>query len=77
MSSQNAGRQSPDPERQTGSQQQDVPGSGKIDDALSASGASRPAPESAQQQSEKQKQTSLQSNPVHPLERAEEAKYAK
>ncbi|KAJ5242921.1 uncharacterized protein N7469_001248 [Penicillium citrinum] len=73
MSSQLPGRQSPDPERLTGSQQKDVPGSGKIDESLGA----RPAPEFAQQKSEENKRNSLPSNPEHPLEKAEAAKYAK
>lgn len=72
MSAQLSGRQSPDPERQSGIQQQDPPSSGKI----GASSSSRPAPEFAQQKSDEEKQH-LQSNPEHPLEKIEAEKYAK
>lgn len=75
MSSQYPGRQSPDPETLTGAQQHDIPGSGKIGSSMSSS--TRPAPEFAQQQSEKEKRHSLQSNPEHEFERIQAAKYAK
>lgn len=75
MSSQYPGRQSPDPETLTGPQQHDTPGSGKIGSSMSSSG--RPAPEFTQQQSEKEKRHSLQSNPEHEFEKIQAAKYAK
>jgi hypothetical protein len=87
-----AGRQSPDPERQTGPQQQDIPGSGKTireserssSSSSSAASASASASASDAQELEKKKKkskskskysdqakastTTLESNPVHPLE---------
>ncbi|KAJ5635084.1 uncharacterized protein N7484_008397 [Penicillium longicatenatum] len=72
MSSQNAGRQSPPPERQSGIQQQDPPSSGKI-----GASSSQPAPEFAQQESDRSKSETLTSNPEHPLEKIEAAKYKK
>ncbi|KAJ5890161.1 hypothetical protein N7504_010971 [Penicillium tannophilum] len=71
-STQNAGRQSPPPERQSGIQQRDPPASGKIGDS-----SSRPAPEFAQDESNRSKSDTLTSNPEHPLEKIEAAKYAK
>lgn len=71
MSAQLSGRQSPDPERQSGIQQQDPPSSGKIGPS-----SSRPDPEFAQHQSEDDKQR-LKSNPEHPLEKIEAEKFAK
>jgi hypothetical protein len=67
MSAPNAGRQSPDPERQTGAQQQDVPGSGKtVPNAA-------PSDQHAKDKSEQTK-SGLQSNPTHPLEKAAKEK---
>ncbi|KAJ5974287.1 hypothetical protein N7481_011497 [Penicillium waksmanii] len=74
MSSQLPGRQSPEPSNLTGAQQHDVPGSGKIGSTM---GNARPAPEFSQDKSEQQKRSSLESNPEHPLEKIEAAKYAK
>lgn len=74
MSAPASGRQSPPPERQSGIQQQDPPASGKIGDASSSS---RPAPEFAQQESEAQKANVLTSNPEHPLDKIEAAKFSK
>lgn len=70
--SQTAGRQSPPPERQSGIQQRDPPSSGKMGDS-----SSRPAPEFAQQDSDRSKGETLTSNPEHPLEAIEAAKYKK
>ncbi|OCT51042.1 hypothetical protein CLCR_09297 [Cladophialophora carrionii] len=68
MSAPNQGRQSPDPERQTGAQQGDhpsQPGSGKLDNSQSKDEG-------------KDDQTSgLQSNPKHILEDHAETKTAK
>ncbi|KAJ5281703.1 hypothetical protein N7478_007075 [Penicillium angulare] len=72
MSAPNAGRQSPSEDRQSGAQQRDVPGSGKI-----GGSSSRPEPEFSQQSSDKSKSDTLESNPKHPLEDIEAAKYAK
>ncbi|KAJ6103714.1 hypothetical protein N7486_003936 [Penicillium sp. IBT 16267x] len=72
MSSQNAGRQSPPPERQSGIQQREPPSSGKM-----GASSSRPASEFAQQESNRSKSETLTSNPEHPLERIEAAKYHK
>lgn len=72
MSAPFSGRQSPPPERQSGIQQQDPPASGKI-----GASSERPAPEFAQQASNAQKERQLDSNPEHPLEKIEAAKFAK
>ena len=63
MSAPNQGRQSPDPERQTGAQQSDPPASGKHE----------------QQGSKDNKETlaGLSSNPEHPLAKAAEEKTSK
>lgn len=74
MSSQLPGRQSPEPEFQSGIQQRDPPASGKIGPSSSSA---RPTAEYAQQKSEEEKQYNLRSNPVHNLEKIEEAKFAK
>ncbi|CAG8135079.1 unnamed protein product, partial [Penicillium nalgiovense] len=71
MSAPLPGRQSPDPERQPGAQQQDVPGSGKTEVGK------HPAPEFSQQSSEYFRDHVLTSNPEHPLEKIEAAKFAK
>jgi hypothetical protein len=63
MSAPNQGRQSPDPETQTGAQQKDAPGSGKqeqqgnIDNKATLKG--------------------MQSNPTHVLEKSAEEKTSK
>jgi hypothetical protein len=72
MSAPNSGRQSPPPERQTGAQLNDTPASGKIGDA-----SNRPDPDFSQKESEQSKSHGLESNPTHPLEKLEEAKYHK
>jgi hypothetical protein len=71
MSAPYPGRQSPPPERQSGSQQQDTPGSGKTDVGK------HPAPEYSQQSSEYFRDNVLTSNPEHPLEKIEADKYFK
>jgi hypothetical protein len=71
MSAPNAGRQSPSEDRQTGAQQQDVPGSGRVG---RDNYPSQPSDDYAQKSSEKTKQTGLQSNPEHPLDRVEQEK---
>jgi len=66
MSSQNAGRQSPPPEEQTGAQQQDVPGSGKgVDDQTS------------NKETSKVELEGLESNPTHVLDEHVEKKFSK
>jgi len=68
MSAPNQGRQSPDPENQTGAQQQDAPGSGKVDHDTESSdtkGKSNNALEG------------LESNPKGPLEDAAKEKISK
>lgn len=67
MSAPKSGQQSPPPERQTGAQQQDVPSKGKISEEY------KPDPEAAKRESEGARNT-LQSNPEHPFEKAEEAR---
>ncbi|KAJ6108494.1 hypothetical protein N7523_009817 [Penicillium sp. IBT 18751x] len=72
MSAPYPGRQSPPPERQSGAQQNDPPASGKIADA-----SVRPDAEFGQNESNESKAHGLESNPTHPLEKLEEAKYKK
>lgn len=69
MSAPNQGRQSPDPENQTGAQLQDPPAEGKVDAAPSAT--------HAQEKSDQVKHHGLDSNPTHPLEAAAEEKTKK
>ncbi|KAI9833165.1 MAG: hypothetical protein M1819_003788 [Sarea resinae] len=69
MSAPNAGRQSPEPETQSGAQQQDPQGSGQVD-----SGSSNAA---AQESSDKTKHKGLESNPTGVLEHASEQKTTK
>ena len=65
MSAPNQGRQSPDPERQSGAQVGAITESGKID-------------ESSKKDADKETQTSrLSSNPTHPLEQAAKEKTSK
>ncbi|KAJ6179511.1 hypothetical protein N7519_009972 [Penicillium mononematosum] len=71
MSAPYPGRQSPDPERQPGAQQQDVPGSGRTEVGK------HPAPQFSQQSSEYFRDHVLTSNPEHPLEKIEAEKFAK
>ncbi|KAF2191311.1 hypothetical protein K469DRAFT_720300 [Zopfia rhizophila CBS 207.26] len=70
MSAPNAGRQSPDPEGQSGAQLQD-PIASKPNDQGGA-----PSAEHAKQASDDQK-ANLSSNPVHPLEKYAEEKTSK
>ena len=66
MSAPNAGRQSPDPELQSGAQGKDTPaGSGKVDEKKGEG-------EKAGDQT-----SGLTSNPTHPLEQAAEEKTSK
>lgn len=71
MSSQLSGRQSPEPERQPGAQQQEVPSAGK------AASEYKVDPNHAKRASEADKNVFLPSNPVHPVSKAEEKKYEK
>ncbi|CAI7613683.1 unnamed protein product [Penicillium viridicatum] len=66
MSAPYSGRQSPPPERQSGAQLQDTPGSGKTDVGT------HPEPEFSQHSD-----NVLTSNPEHPLEKIEAEKYTK
>ena len=68
MSAPNAGRQSPDPEQQSGSQV-GAPESGQIDAA--------PNDTYAQEASDDQKENTLESNPVGPMEGAAQEKLSK
>jgi hypothetical protein len=71
MSAPYAGRQSPDPERQTGAQVNDTPGTGKT------TMGSHPSSEDAQHAADEFKTHGLKSNPEHPLEKIEAEKFAK
>ncbi|KGO76891.1 hypothetical protein PITC_005180 [Penicillium italicum] len=71
MSAPLPGRQSPSPERQSGAQQQDTPGSGKTNVGK------HQAPDFSQKSSEDFKNTVLTSNPEPPYEKIEAEKYAK
>lgn len=68
MSAPNAGRQSPEPEKQTDAQT-GAPGSGQIDAA--------PSKDHAGDASEEQKQNTLSSNPKGPMEDAAHEKVSK
>ena len=68
MSAPNTGRQSPDPERQTKGQV-GVPESGQIDAA--------PSETHAKDASDDQKENTLESNPVGPMEDAAHEKVSK
>lgn len=61
MSAPNAGRQSPEPERQPGAQQQEATGSGKVNPNAA------PSDDFSKAKSDENK-ASLGSNPTHPLE---------
>ncbi|KAJ4349947.1 uncharacterized protein N0V89_008568 [Didymosphaeria variabile] len=61
MSAPNAGRQSPEPEKQTGAQQQDVPASNINDQGA--------APSQGTKQANEDQKAGLSSNPTHPLEK--------
>ncbi|ODM17745.1 hypothetical protein SI65_06533 [Aspergillus cristatus] len=71
MSAPNPGRQSPDPERQSGAQQRDPVSAGKTLPEF------RGEPRHSQAESEDTKNTKLESNPVHRLEEIEAKKYQK
>lgn len=71
MSAPNAGRQSPEPERQTGAQLQDPVSSGKTASEY------RGEPNHSKRESDAAKYTKLESNPHHPLEDIEARKYEK
>ncbi|CEL01275.1 hypothetical protein ASPCAL00863 [Aspergillus calidoustus] len=81
MSARLSGRQSPPPEAQTGAQENSPPGSGRTDAKFA------PPPEYAPKAAEAHKgkdddermsgTAGLTSNPVHPLEEIEAAKYKK
>lgn len=71
MSAPNPGRQSPDPERQSGAQQQDPPSAGKTFPEF------RGDPRHSQAESEDTKNNRLQSNPTHRLEEIEAEKFEK
>jgi hypothetical protein len=72
MSAPLQGRNSPEPELQTGAQQQSVPGSGKLDSGSGSGGAdtssSTEAPTQTQSQSQSSGTDGLESNPKGPLE---------
>lgn len=68
MSAPNAGRQSPEPEKQSGAQK-DAPGDGNIGAASSDTAAKK--------SSEDTKLNSLESNPVGPMEDAAHEKVSK
>lgn len=72
MSAPYPGRQSPEPERQSGAQVNDTPATGKIGDP-----SVRPDPGFSQKESDKSKAHGMESNPTHPMEKLEEAKYKK
>lgn len=85
MSAPNAGRQSPPPSRQTGTQELDPMASGKVSENT-ASGAQQPqnhdyanrvVAEDPKGESERTKEHKLESNPVHPLEHEAEVKAEK
>lgn len=69
MSAPKAGRQSPDPETQSGAQQQDVPGSGRVLPEYAP-----PSGDEYAKQSSEETKGRLKSNPVHPLEKREKGK---
>ncbi|KAJ5176132.1 uncharacterized protein N7482_002009 [Penicillium canariense] len=71
MSAPYPGRQSPEPERQSGPQLNEPPSSGKI-----AGSSVRPAPEFSHEKADQRDQP-LESNPKHILEDIEAAKYKK
>ncbi|KAJ4305234.1 hypothetical protein N0V90_000765 [Kalmusia sp. IMI 367209] len=59
MSAPNAGRQSPEPEQQSGAQQKDVPASNVNDQGA--------APSQGTKEANEQQKGALSSNPTHPL----------
>lgn len=69
MSAPHPGRQSPSPERQSGAQQQDTPGTGRT--GL----GSHPSPEEVSRAA-KEFQERMESNPEHPLDRIEAEKFS-
>ncbi len=79
MSAPHAGRQSPDPERQSGAQGQDTPaGSGKVDAQKGESGGNDGgAGQTVGDQNTTGQTEGLSSNPTHPLEGEAEKKTSK
>lgn len=88
MSAPYQGRQSPPPSRQTGTQETDPMTAGKVHDTTASSATQRTQDKQQQQQqdvvsedtkgeSERSKEFTLESNPVHPLEHEAEVKAAK
>lgn len=71
MSATNTGRQSPEPELLTGSQQRDPVSSGKT------APENRGDPLHSKKESDETKNTKLESNPHHVLEDLEEKKFEK
>lgn len=67
MSAQKSGRQSPDPE--------DAPE--QVGKNTSGQAGTAPSSTHAQEESDKQKDNELESNPVHPLDKAADAKVDK
>ena len=68
MSAQHSGTQPPPPEQQSGRQLHDVPSAGKMPPEYRAD------PEQMERESAKMRDTKLQSNPEHPLEKIEAEK---
>ncbi|KAI2787527.1 hypothetical protein POX_f07896 [Penicillium oxalicum] len=70
------GRQSPEPQTQSGSQLHDPPATGKIDNTSSTGGSQ--APELSHEKAHNQSASgSLESNPTHALEELEAEKFKK
>lgn len=67
MSAQKSGRQSPDPEDATE----------QVGENASGHAGTAPSDTHAKEQSDKQKENELESNPVHPLDKAADAKVSK
>jgi len=69
MSAPQQGRQSPDPERQSGAQQQDMPASNVNDQGA--------APKEGTKDANIEQLKGLESNPTHPLQKPAEDKTSK
>ncbi|KAF3389068.1 hypothetical protein F1880_003287 [Penicillium rolfsii] len=72
MSAPREGRQSPEPETQTGAQLNDPPSHGKLDDT-----SSHPGPEFSYEKADQKGSSLPGSNPTHRLEEIEAEKYKK
>ncbi|OOQ85392.1 hypothetical protein PEBR_26322 [Penicillium brasilianum] len=72
MSAPRPGRQSPEPETQSGAQQRDPPSHGKLDGSSTSQ-----APEFSYEKADPKANTLGGSNPKHPLEDIEAAKFKK